>query len=242
VPKVDYEAEVARNRALVIEREEREAHIAKLEERIRLLQQEGRTLELERKSLNQERIELIDSIEDLRIGNEELAGELAREREIRQDREAEIRQISGTYSKLVEELEREVEAGNLEIHRLEGRLQVRALDRILFDSGSAHIKPEGKEVLARVAQQLEQIEEHKIHVEGHTDDVPIATERFPSNWELSADRAAVVVRFLIENGLNPAKLRAVGFGEHHPIAPNDTSEHRARNRRIEIVLVPERGE
>lgn len=242
VPRVDYEAEVARNRALVIEREEREAHIAKLEERIRLLQQEGRTLELERKSLNQERIELIDSIENLRIGNSGLADELAREREIRQEREAEIRQISGTYSRLVDELENEVEAGKLEIHRLEGRLQVRALDRILFDSGSTRIKQEGQEVLAAVAEQIQKIGGHGIRVEGHTDDVPIATDRFPSNWELSAARAAVVVRFFIENGLDPLRLEAVGVGEHHPIAPNDTNEHRARNRRIEIVLVPEHGE
>ena len=242
VPRVDYEAEVARNRALVIEREEREAHIAQLEERNRLLQQEGRTLQLERESLDLERIELISAIEDIRIGNKGLLGELSREREIRQEREAEIRQISGTYSRLVDELEDEVESGKLEIHRLEGRLQVRALDRILFDSGSTQIRQEGQEVLARVAEQIRKIGGHRIHVEGHTDDVPIASDRFPSNWELSAARAAVVVRFLIENGLDPLGLSAVGFGEFHPIAPNDTTEHRARNRRIEIVLVPEHGE
>jgi chemotaxis protein MotB len=242
VPRVDYEAEVARNRALVIEREEREAHITKLEERIRLLLQEGRTLQLERESLDLERLELIGAIEDMRIGNKELLGELSREREIREGREGEIRRISGTYSRLVDELENEVESGKLEIHRLEGRLQVRALDRILFDSGSTQIKREGQEVLARVAEQIRKIAGHRIHVEGHTDDVPITGDRFPSNWELSAARAAVVVRFLIENGLDPLDLSAVGFGEYHPLAPNDTSEHRARNRRIEIVLVPEQGE
>ena len=239
VPKVDFDAEVARNRALVVERVELEARLAKLEQRIRDLERSGENLELERAILNEARIELIDHLEDLRIGNENLQRDLQEERAAREATEAEVRDLSGTYGQLVEQLESEVQSGKIEIHRLRGRLQVRALDQILFDTGSTQIKREGREVLAHVAQQIRTIGGHRIRVEGHTDDVPIATERFASNWELSAARAAGVVRFLANEGIAVDKLSAVGLGEYHPIGLNDTRANRARNRRIEIVLVPD---
>lgn len=103
------------------------------------------------------------------------------------------------------------------------------------------INPDGRTVLAHVAEQIGRISGHRVRVEGHTDSLPISTERFPSNWELSAARAAGVARFLVESGLDPAKLTAAGRGEFHPIATNDSAKGRARNRRIEIVLVPEDG-
>ncbi len=75
-------------------------------------------------------------------------------------------------------------------------------------------------------------------VAGHTDNVPIRTELFPSNWELSTRRAVEVVHYLVAQGMNPKVLAAAGYGEFDPIGPNDTNEHRAQNRRIEIVLQP----
>ena len=77
---------------------------------------------------------------------------------------------------------------------------------------------------------------------GHTDDKPIHTQRFPSNWELSTDRAVVVTRFLIGKGMKAASLGAVGYGEFDPVFPNDSEEHRAQNRRIEIQLQPNLSE
>lgn len=239
VPKVDYDAEVARNRALVVERVELEKRLAALERRIRDLEATGENLELERSILNEQRIQLIDDLESLRVGNEALALDLEVERAAREATEAEARDLTGTYANLIEQLESEVSSGQLEIHRLKGRLQVRALDRILFDTGSTVINAEGRGVLAHVAEQIGKLEGHSVRVEGHTDSVPISTERFASNWELSAARAAGVVRYLVENGLDPEKLSAAGLGEFHPIAPNNTREGRARNRRIEIVLVPD---
>ncbi len=239
VPKVHYDAEVARNRALVVERTEREASLAKLERRIRDLEETGENLELERAILNEARIELIDHLEDLRVGNEKLRRDLADERAAREATEAEVRDLSGTYSQLVEQLEQEVQSGKIEIYQLRGRLQVRALDQILFETGSTQIKREGQEVLANVARQIRALGGHRVRVEGHTDDVPISTERFASNWELSAARAARVARFLAKEGIAVDKLSAVGLGEHHPIESNETREKRARNRRIEIVLVPD---
>ncbi len=239
VPKVDYDAEVARNRALVVERGELEARLAKLERRIRDLEKSSENLELERAILNEVRIELIDHLEDLRIGNEKLRSDLEEERAAREATEAEVRDLSGTYGQLVEQLEQEVQSGKIEIYRLRGRLRVRALDQILFDTGSTHIKREGQEVLATVARQIRRLRGHRVRVEGHTDNVPISTDRFASNWEISAARASGVARFLASEGIAADKLSAVGLGEYHPIASNDTRENRARNRRIEIVLVPD---
>lgn len=234
-----FEAEVARGRALESDLEQRELRVERLEERVRDLAKSGETLELERASLTEERLALLDDLEDLRMGNQQLLGELGVEREVRESRESEIREISGTYRSLVEELESEIESGQVEILTLRGRLQVRALDQILFQSGSVEIKPAGREVLSRVAAQIGHIPGHLIRVEGHTDDVPIATARYPSNWELSVARSARVVRFLIEQGLEADRVSAAGFSSFRPLTTNDSVENRARNRRIEIVLVPE---
>ena len=239
VPRVDYRAEISRGRALEHDLELAEAQSSELQLQIRHLERTGQNLELERSSLDEERLKLLNELEDMHQGNVSLYDELIREREIREKREAEIAEISGTYRSLVDALEQEVQQGQIEIHQLRGRLQVRALDQILFDSGRTKIKPEGQQVLARVAQQIKKIARHRVRVEGHTDSVPISTERFPSNWELSAARAAGVVRFLVSQGLPADRLSAQGFGPYQPIASNGTRKGRTRNRRIEIVLVPE---
>ncbi len=234
-----YEAEVRRGQGLSEQVEQIEEAIREREGRIRDLEKVEETLRLEHASLSEERIALISDLEDLREGNESLRSEVDQERKVRMSREAEIAEISGTYQNLVEHLEGELESGQIEIHRLRGRLQLRALDQILFGSASTNIKTEGREVLGKVAAQLKDLSGHRIRVEGHTDSQPISTARYPSNWELSGERAAVVVRFLVDQGLDPRKLSAAGFGPYQPIADNATLKGRARNRRIEIVLVPD---
>jgi len=226
-----YDAEVARQRALssdLVACKQRALDFSKTREK----------LLLEKQSLDQERLDLIAEIEGERAGNVEMRTALEAERAARSSKEAEIAQLSGTYQNLVEQLESEVRSGEIEIEELRGRLQVRALDQILFDSGSVEIKPRGREVLAKIAAQLAKVSDRRVLVEGHTDDVPIATARFPSNWELSVGRAATVARFLAEQGVAAQRLEAAGFGEFQPIASNDAPEGRARNRRIEIVLAP----
>jgi chemotaxis protein MotB len=105
------------------------------------------------------------------------------------------------------------------------------------------LKPDGEAVLAKVAAFLAQHPELKIHVIGHTDNVPIrgaARSRFPTNWELSTARALAAVRFLTERaGLDPHRVGAVGYGEYRPVADNSTPEGRARNRRIAITILPD---
>src|ERR1700733_10188586 len=117
-------------------------------------------------------------------------------------------------------------------------LVVRVLtDNLLFASGSATLKPGADQLLDEVAQLLNLDPSHPITVEGHTDNQPIATAQFPSNWELSTTRATNVVRFLISRSVSAYRLGAVGYADLHPIASNATAAGRAENRRVEIVLM-----
>ena len=113
---------------------------------------------------------------------------------------------------------------------------------ILFDSGKAEIKPEGRDVLLKVGNVLRTVQDKQIRIEGYTDTVPIGAAlrgRYPTNWELSTQRATTVLRFLQEKGGVDGKyLAAMGYGPYRPVADNTTDEGRAENRRIEIVLTP----
>jgi chemotaxis protein MotB len=107
----------------------------------------------------------------------------------------------------------------------------------IFDSGSDEIKPEGKKLLDTLATSLVSLG-NQVRVEGHTDNVPISTSKFPSNWELSTARATAVISRLITNfGLPPELLAAAGYAEYRPAASNDTIEGKARNRRVDIVVL-----
>ncbi|HZV72955.1 MAG TPA: flagellar motor protein MotB [Conexibacter sp.] len=116
-------------------------------------------------------------------------------------------------------------------------LVVRLLtDNVLFDSGLAQLKPRGLPLLGEVGTLLGVDRVHPIIVEGHTDDVPISTSQFASNWELSTVRAAAVVRWLIARSVPPKRFSAAGYADLHPLASNGTAAGRARNRRVEVVL------
>lgn len=118
-------------------------------------------------------------------------------------------------------------------------LVLQVSDSALFDRGVAEISPKAFPFLNMIADIISK-STHNVSVEGHTDNLPIHTARFPSNWELSTTRAVNVLRYLVNKGkCSPKRLSAAGFGEFQPIFPNDTAEHRARNRRVEFVFVPE---
>jgi len=146
-----------------------------------------------------------------------------------------------TRKSLEDEMRTALESKDVTISRLQGKLTVNILDRILFDSGEAELKPGGEAVLRKVADVLSQHPSLQIHVIGHTDNVPIRAggrSRFSTNWELSMARATAAVRFLSEKaGVDPRRLGAVGYGEFRPIADNSTAEGRARNRRIAITIL-----
>lgn len=134
-------------------------------------------------------------------------------------------------------IEAEGIADEVELELTERGLVVRLTGRILFDLGKADLRDDGKRLLDRIAELLVDIP-NVIMIEGHTDNWPISNERFPSNWELSTARATNVVRYFIENtGIPPERLMAAGYSEYRPLYPNDTAENRARNRRVEIVIL-----
>jgi chemotaxis protein MotB len=232
-------------------------------ERVALESQVER-LRLERSSLEAQYVEAQESYEDEREAREQLEGHLAKtrreasrldenldaERLARMEaaaalkkREQEIATMQSSYDALVTDLEAEVSSGQIEIQRLREGLRLNVSDEVLFASGSADLDEKGRKVLVKVATQLKQLED-TILVRGHTDDRPIGgalAQRFPTNWELAAARAARVVRLLEERGVPSKRLTALSLGSNDPVAPNDSAENRARNRRIEILLVPKGG-
>lgn len=114
---------------------------------------------------------------------------------------------------------------------------VRFTDQVLFDLGKADLKPEAIQILRALAPVLREWP-YQFRVEGHTDNWPINNAIFPSNWELSTARASRVIRFLIEEeGFDPERLSAAGYGEYRPLFPNDTAENRQRNRRVDVLLL-----
>jgi len=123
-------------------------------------------------------------------------------------------------------------------------IAIKIADPMLFDIGKAGIKPEFMMILRDLMGIINKVPDNEIRVEGHTDNTPINTVEFPSNWELSTARAVNVIKYLYAQGMHPDRLSAVGYGEYRPIAPNTTAESRQKNRRIEIYVeyIEKKGE
>ena len=149
-----------------------------------------------------------------------------------------------SMEKLKEELQKEIDKGKLskdvEINVEVRGLVIRLPDNVLFDSGSAEIKQQALISLNTIGQVLNKKEylNSMIRVEGHTDNVPINSYRYPSNWELSTARSTNVIKYLIASiKVNSGRLSASGYGEYHPIASNADANGRAKNRRVDIVVL-----
>ena len=160
---------------------------------------------------------------------------------LKKTKEEEVKSVSKTYENLMQEMKGEIAQGQVAITELKGKLTVDVLDKILFASGEAEVKPEGLAVLQRVIDILKNVKDKAIRIEGHTDNVKIGgalARKYATNWELSAARAINVTRYLQKQGIDPALLASVAYGEYKPVADNSTSEGRAKNRRIAIILQP----
>jgi len=147
------------------------------------------------------------------------------------------KQNQSQYDSLVKDLTEEVKKGQLQVRQYKDMLTVDVAEQLFFDSGRATLKDTGKDVLKKVGDALKGYEDKVIRVVGHTDNVPIKTKVFPSNWELSVARATNVVHYLQEVGIPPERMIASGRAEYQPVAENDTPEGRKKNRRIEITLI-----
>jgi chemotaxis protein MotB len=142
------------------------------------------------------------------------------------------------FQQFVQKFKKMTDAGQLKITTRNGRLVLQLPNDVLFDSGQTAIKPAGRDALKAIAAVLTTVQGRSFQVAGNTDNLPIQTAAFPSNWELSTARAVAVVKLLITQGVDPKALSATGYGEYDPIAGNATPDGRAKNRRIEISLQP----
>lgn len=194
--------------------------------------------------------QLLESIQDA-LGVEKVPEAGTREGLEMADVEAQAKidavdELGGMVKKELNDIESSVEEF-IQKNQLDGHVSVKVdgrgtvitiSDFVLFPQGAASFAPPAKPILKKMALLLKQFP-YSVRVEGHTDNVPISNSKYPSNWELSAARAAEIVRFYIRNGIDPHRLMAVGYAEYRPIADNSTPEGREKNRRVEIVYVRE---
>lgn len=143
------------------------------------------------------------------------------------------------YRSVALKLKAQIDAGDIQVTVRDGRMVVILPNDVLFDTGRTEIKRGGQEALKAIAGVLRSEPDRQFQVAGHSDNVPIRTDRFPSNWELSTARALRVMHFLNEQGVPAAALSAAGYADVDPIGPNDTPEGRKQNRRTEITLQPD---
>jgi chemotaxis protein MotB len=164
-------------------------------------------------------------------GDEELIKALARKLEQEMTQLEEVRLLFAGF------LEESPYGDSVKIHVDERGIVIRFAENVLFDLGKADLKPEAMTILDEVAGVIASIPNH-VRVEGHTDNLPIATGRFPSNWELSTGRATAVIRYMAStHSIDAERMSAAGYGEYRPIMPNDCEENRRLNRRVDIVIL-----
>ena len=207
---------------------ELEAEIARLkaeleQSKARLVEQQNQLTEMVKSSAN-----LKGSIQEM----QEALNTLREQKRQTEARIAEFKKLLGSFKALID-------AGKLKVKVVRGRMVVELPSDVLFASGSIDLSEGGKAAVAEVGAIFVSMKDREFQIEGHTDDQPIKTARFPSNWELAAGRAIAVAQILIKTGLPPTRVSAASFGEFRPVASNTKPDTRAHNRRIEIVLVPD---
>ncbi len=231
--------------------EAKEAELATALKEKNDLKQENAKLQARVDDLNKQIIDLKKQMDQVRAygkGKADEAGALAAGMENLQKRLDELEKQKkiaeervAMFRSLVDKLRSMVDAGQIKVQVRNGRMLLVLPNDILFDSGKTELKPEGKDAIAKVARVLATMDRHFL-VAGHTDNIAIKTKRFPSNWELSTERAVEVVRLLIDSGMKPSQVGAAGYAEYDPAASNATADGQAQNRRIEIVVEPNLSE
>jgi len=177
--------------------------------------------------------------QDMSSLNADLDSAKKRMEELKRAQEA-AEKRAAQYNDMIAKFKSMVEAGKLEVEIRDGLMLVKLPDNILFDPGRTDLKPAGQEAIKQVAQILSGIEGRKFQVAGHTDNIPIKSAKYKSNWELSTQRAVEVVRYMSTaagKGMDK-RLSAAGYADTLPVDPANTDAARRKNRRIEIVVVP----
>jgi chemotaxis protein MotB len=202
-------------------------------------------LEVEKRKLETEKLQLTNQLDNVKDNVVLLKQDLHRKKTIINTQKKVIAQVNETKKQIEHSLKKQIASQEVKLEEMEGKLKLTFVDKILFNSGSASINVQGKEVLLQISDSLrDQTQNYNtIRVEGHTDNIPIAEgpikKIFPSNWELSAARAISVVRFLeLEGKIDPVRMCISAYSYYRPVDTNDTPEGRMQNRRIEIILTP----
>ena len=162
---------------------------------------------------------------------------------IETDQKVSLEDLSGIRSRendILDDIDDVIEEKQLSEHIVakisKGKIYIQIWGKILFNSGAAELNNDAKPILDKIAAIINDYEEYDVNIKGHTDNTPISTAQFASNWELSAIRATTVLKHLINAKVDPIRLTATGYGDLLPLVPNDTAENRAVNRRVEFVL------
>lgn len=202
--------------------------IQKEKEALNALSKEKSQLEEKLISVTKDRGQLKSSLDEMKQAMEEMRQRQAEQRK----RLREFEDLTARFKKLTD-------AGALSVKIVDGKMVVSLGSDVLFPSGSAKLSAAGLEAVKEVTAQLQAIPGKTYQVEGHTDNLPIATAAFPSNWELASVRALNVTRAMIDAGMPATRVSAASFADTHPVQSNDTPEGKAANRRIAIVVVPD---
>lgn len=214
--------------------EEAQARDDELRSQIATLSEQLSASEVQRVEQEQRLAAMVSDKGQLEASIQEMQDALA---ELRRRRAASERRVAA-YQDLLTRFQTLIDAGALSVKIVDGRMVVQMQTDVLFSSGSATLSPEGKQAIADVSAVLAEIPGRRYQVEGHTDNVPISTKKYPSNWELASARALNVVKEMVADGLAPGRVSAASFSEYRPAVGNDTADAKAQNRRIEIVVVP----
>jgi len=210
------------------EKKGRAADVAKLTTRAEAAESAKSQLETDLTAVVKDKARLEGTAAELKSA---LADARARKQQA-EKRVAEYRELLAKFKELID-------AGKLKVKIVDGRMVLALPTDVLFGSGSAKLSDAGKQAVGEIAQVLATIPGRRFQIEGHTDNVPIKTRKYPSNWELAAARALNVSEGMREAGMPGSALSAASFGEFRPSGKNDTPAGREANRRIEIVLVPD---
>jgi len=229
-----------------IKKTEQELDAAKMQnalaqEEINRNQEQIQKTEQELKSARMQVVTAVEELMKLEARKKDLQQELSESQAqmtTLRNIEIETKRRNQIYENFVNTLKTMIDGGQLTVSIEQGRIVINLPNNVLFKSGSANLNPEGKEALAQIASALSQFSDRRFQIEGHTDNKPIKSAQFPSNWELSTSRALTVVHLLTEIGVVPENISAAGFGEFRPRADNESEEGRQLNRRIEIIMLP----
>ena len=226
----------ARDATIAALQQELAVEKAKLEEREREIADLKSQLEASRAR----QVELQNQLTEMVKDSSKLKGSVEEMRKALEALEVQKRETQARvdeYKRLLASFKKLIDAGKLRVKIVDGRMVIELPSDILFASGSVDLSKDGQLSLREVGTIFAAMKDKRFQVEGHTDDQPIKTARFPSNWELASGRAIAVTSVLIQAGVAPESVSAASFGEFRPVASNAAAASRKQNRRIEIVLV-----